>query len=151
MRQVKDVVTFDRLCQILKVDSLDTFSERLFEYDNDDVDDESHDEEITQYKNAVVGVAEDLFAKHGLSLVERKDKWSYKVVPVESWASSCREIVQTINGVGYFEFRGARELCESGPWTMRQAVLTHLGWIADWPDVYEGRKARSLVEGRMRR
>jgi hypothetical protein len=169
---LKSEVTIDRLCTILGVETLSDWSDGLdgcetyshvykevlasgaSESEAEEQAGQAESDELGEatekYRAAVLAVAERLFAEHRLTLVERADKWSYRVVPEKSWLDSLGAIVQTINGVGTFEFRNARELCESGPWTPRQAVLSHLGWIADWPDVYEGSKAKSLVERQLR-
>lgn len=125
------------------------------------------DECNTRYQDALRTVAENLFQEHLLSLTLVEGKWKddiadgvweeehFVVEPMKGktlgWYRSASKIIDTINGVGIFEFRTVRELVESGPYpTIEQAVLHHTHWISSYPEVYEGTKARSLVDARMR-
>lgn len=102
-----------------------------------------------KFKDAVEFIARDLFDKHDLVLDARDDD-TYHVVPRTSWRVSADHIRETINGVGYFYFAGLREFLNSIPCTPREAVASHMHWVKDWPNVYEGSKAWSLVERRWR-
>lgn len=93
-----------------------------------------------KWHGAVMRVAEDLFERHGLELVgahgDEDYPFEYRVTPSDSWPAAAEKIMQTINGVGMFQFDSLREFLRSGPWTAREAVLLHLGTIKDYPEVY---------------
>jgi hypothetical protein len=116
---------------------------------------EERDEAVTKYKDAVLFVAEKPFSEHDLTLVEMPEKktgavWRWRITPVHSWMASLEKIVTTINGVGYFEFRDAAELCRSGPWSPMMALLHHVGYVKDWCRVYGEPGPRSMIDRRMR-
>lgn len=50
------------------------------------------------------------------------------------WEDAADKIRETINGVGYFTFYSLREFLESGPYTARQAALSHLHCVLPPPD-----------------
>jgi hypothetical protein len=110
----------------------------------------------------VVAVAESVFGEHKLELVEVKKskgrgksrrEWveGWRVVPRTTWEDAAREIIQTINGVGYFHFGSLKEACASGPYTTRQFVLAHTHWIPSWFEVYGEGKAANHVDRACRR
>lgn len=172
-------VTVDDLAKQFKVDTLEDFDQQVSEAESSysyvykealgegmseeeaeqaamKAEQAERDEAVTKYMDAITAVADDLYGKHGLTLVPIRPRkgasrpYEYKVVPEKSWEDAAGHIMQTINGVGLFEYSDLRDFLRAGPWTAREAVLSHLGWIADWPAVYEGRKARFMVERRMR-
>lgn len=106
------------------------------------------DEEFKKVVNAIEGVADKLFAEHGLVLTPVK--YGYKITPEKSWNDAATLVMDTINGVGQFEFRNLREFLDSGPYTARQAVLSHLHWIKRRPDVYGDRSAETLYYAALR-
>jgi len=112
---------------------------------------EAQKEVFAQWHHAVLRAAEDLFEKHELELVPRgKDDlpYEFKIKPLKSWKDAADQIRETINGVGYFHFYTLKEFLDSGPYTPRQAVLGHLHYIKDYPEVYGTYSARSLYERR---
>jgi len=167
-RLESNIVTFDRLCRLLGVDSWDKVQDENIDYycqwwdrdateeENFKVEEEAISDHFKKYYDAVTGVAEDVFGSHGLLLVGKFRRkpvdrpWEFYVRPKVSWEDAADHVRVTINGVGVFGFDSLREFLDSGPYTARRAVLQHLGWIPDWYDVYEGSKARSHVERRMR-
>lgn len=86
------------------------------------------------YIGAIENIAGDLLKEHGLKLV--KSNSEYRIVALESWEDASDKIRMTINGVGYFHFNTVKEFMQSGPYTARESVLQHLGWIKDYWDVY---------------
>jgi hypothetical protein len=68
--------------------------------------------------------------------VEQKGSNKYTVSPRKDWKTSLKAIIETINGVGYFHFSSVRELLQSGPFTEREAVLSHLHYLKDYGEVY---------------
>jgi hypothetical protein len=111
---------------------------------------EAQDEVYRNWHSGVEAAAEDLFNAHGLALIGRgkAEPWyyEYKIAPERSWKDAAGKIMDTINGVGYFYFNSLREFLDSGPYTARQAVLEHLGYISDYPEVYGSSSARSIYE-----
>lgn len=164
------LLTFDRLCRLLGVRTTELWCDDwdrmvcghawdpdLTEEENWKAEEEERDEAYAKYEGTVVETAREVFTKHGLSLVEvrkgrgkRRYTAGYEVYPVISWRDAADKIRETINGVGHFRFETLRELLVSGPYTPREAVLSHLGWVPDWYAVYEGGTAASRVERRLR-
>lgn len=105
------------------------------------------DEVYVSWVNAVESVAEKLFGEHNLDLDEtRQDSHEFRVKPRKSWRDSANAIRETINGVGYFHFSSLKEFLDSGPYTARAAVLSHLHWVKRHPDVYGGSSPQRLYE-----
>jgi hypothetical protein len=116
---------------------------------------EARDDLYGKWYDAVTGVAESLFGEHGLDLDpigKHKDKRPYyfKIVPKTDWKDAANKIRTTMGGVGYFDFNTLREFLDSGPYTATQAVLSHLGTIADYPRVYGSGSARTMYDSAMR-
>lgn len=97
------------------------------------------DELYTKWRNSAENALEAVFDEHGLMLSFDHNKGTVTISPRSTWRTSARHIVDTINGVGQFEFLDEDELCSSVPCNMRQAVLSHVHWIRYWPAVYGGR------------
>ena len=62
--------------------------------------------------------------------------WTFRLSPKKSWEDSAKQIIEVINGVGYFHFSTLREFLDSGPYTAREAVEKHLHWMKSYGDVY---------------
>jgi hypothetical protein len=116
---------------------------------------EAQDEIYRQWYDAVEHASTRLFEEHGLELLgmkhTRKLHPNYrphqlKIIPSKSWSDAADKIRETINGVGTFHFNGLREFLDSGPYTPRQAVLSHLGSIKRYPAVYGGLGAHQMYE-----
>lgn len=110
--------------------------------------DEARDELYRNWHDAVENVAEDLFETHNLTLVPKSAAPSYefKVEPTKTWTEAAESIIDTINGVGMFEFKSVKEFLDSGPYTLREAVLSHLHWIKRYPEVYGEPSPRRMYE-----
>jgi hypothetical protein len=116
----------------------------------------AQEEVYRQWYDAVEHVAEKLFEEHGLELLAmkhtRKVQKNYrphvlKVIPSNSWSGAADKIRETINGVGDYHFDNLRAFLDSGPpYTARQAVLSHLGYIKRYPAVYGGLGANQMYE-----
>jgi hypothetical protein len=114
---------------------------------------EAQTEIYNKWHSGVIDAAEALFGEHGLTLVPIKPKhrgslpYTYKVVPTTSWNDALKQIIETINGVGYFHFSNPKEFLDSGPYaSARIGVLTHLHHIKDQPAVYGGTSAQSIFD-----
>lgn len=154
-KDLSPFVDHDRMADLIGVQRIgdwDMSCEWQFEYDpeNPDVHDSERDDAWKDYTNALESVFEDLLERHGLKLEPFKGEYLYRVVPKTKWDDAATEIVKTINGVGYFYFNTLRQFLDSGPYTARAGVLTHLHWVKHWPDVYEGTKASTMFDRRRR-
>lgn len=110
---------------------------------------EAMDDFVYVWRRAVLGAIEPVLEEHGLAFMEKRG--FYRVFPVKSWGHAAAEVMNTINGVGSFEFRNLREFLSSGPYTARQAVLTHLHWLKRRADVYGTMSAERRYEIAMER
>ncbi len=117
-------------------------------------EEETLNEVYRSWYSGVTGAADELFGQHGLHLEPvGKDKdyaREYKIEPHESWKDSAGHIMETVNGVGDFTFYSLKEFLDSGPYTPREAVLTHLSYIERYPEVYGATSARQQFEGSFR-
>lgn len=148
---VKDKrLPFLYLCRMLKV-SPPCPNDYLFAEKEDYENREQYEEDAKKFKKAVEQVAQDLFKKHHLDLTESEVGGVYEIAPTETWEKAAQEIIETIHGVGLFHFSSLEEFLNVGPHTtLEDAVLAHLEWIPDYPEVYDGVKARTLVERKLR-
>lgn len=167
----EDVRNIDQLAAMFGLPDFDSVEEMNLDYIADAgrgiEDDEEQMEAMTAardelYRNwhqAVLSTAEQLFEEHSLELDPiryRRDlpdvpAYEFRIVPEESWSDAARKIMQTINGVGMFHFGSLKEFLDSGPYTPRQAVLSHLGYIRDYPKVYGTMmSAQQIYEGSWR-
>ena len=112
----------------------------------------AQDEVYGQWYDAVESAAGELFKEHGLELDPtgkqgtKKRRYDFKIVPSNSWNDAANKIRETLNGIGTFHFDNLREFLDSGPYTARQAVLSHLGYIKRYPAVYGGLGAHQMYE-----
>jgi hypothetical protein len=155
-------IDVDRIVKLFGLPEWDDVDERNSDYyyqaasgaeDTDAAADAVRDELYGNWYDAVTGVAERLFGEHGLELDpvgKGKRPFEFKVVPKQNWNDAANKIRETINGVGYFHFNNLAEFLESGPYTAQQAVLSHLGSIADHPRVYGSGSARSMYDAAIR-
>jgi hypothetical protein len=166
MAKSTDRIDIDQLAKLFHLPAFDDVQERNWEYIANAGDDairaSDYDEEnseaeklredaeqaageelYSKWYDAVEHVADELFGEHGLDLkpVDKRIKlraYTLRIVPHVSWNDAADRIRETINGVGEFYFEDLQEFLMSGPWTARQAVLAHLGYIRSYPAVYGG-------------
>lgn len=108
-------------------------------------------EVYAQWANAVESAADDMYEQYGLDLEPKGRKsgetvYEFKIVPRKDWRTSADLIRETVNGVGQFYFGSLKEFLDSGPYTAREAVLSHLGYIGRHTDVYGSPSARRVYE-----
>lgn len=172
--KLKDVLTIDDLAKMFELPSYESIEEYNLDYISEtwsaaykeakeqgaseqeaeraaeEAQEEATIDLYRAWHRAVLSAVEPLFRDHGLALTPRggRERLSYefKVTPLTSWKDAADRIRETINGVGYFYFKDLDEFLDSGPYTARQAVLAHLGWIASAPEVYGEPSARSRYE-----
>ncbi len=115
----------------------------------------AQEEIYRQWYDAVESVAGKLLGEHDLELLAmkqtRKVHANYrphvlKIIPSKSWSDAADKIRETINGVGDNHYNNLREFLDSGPYTARQAVLAHLGYVKRHPAVYGGLGANQMYE-----
>ena len=110
------------------------------------------DELYHKWYDGVHNAAEYLLGQHGLVLVPTGNEgtpdrpYNFKITPEKSWKDSANYIRETINGVGDFHFYTLKEFLDYGPYTAREAVLSHLSYISDYPKVYGDHSAKTLYE-----
>lgn len=156
-RKIKDSYSVEELATLLGLPDAEDVIERNqhnIHSASDGIDDEeerfqaeqdAQDEVFNLWASGVDHAANVLFGNHGLELTNPKDnRYMYKIVPSKSWDDAANKIKETINGVGMFHFSSLREFLDSGPYTAREAVLTHLGYIKRYPEVYGDASARTL-------
>ena len=143
-KELNPYFDFDRIAEVIGVPDLETMSNKYWDHCDTD---EERDENWLSYSNALVQVFSRLCSNHGLIVEDVRDKaWLKRVKPVASWKKAAKEILETINGVGYFHFRDVNEFCRSGPYTERAAVLTHIHYIKRYPDVYGDTSVSRMME-----
>lgn len=112
----------------------------------------AQDEVYGQWYDAVESVGSQLFGEHGLDLQPTGKqgtatrRYEFKIVPQKSWNDAADKLRETINGVGYFHFNTLKEFLDSGPYTARSAVLSHLNHIKSYPAVYGSGSAHDMYE-----
>jgi len=155
-----DKINIDQLAELLNLPSWEKIDELNHQHywevargaeDELAAESDARDEVYGQWYDAVEHAASTLFGEHDLELQPVGSKTpsrphQLKVVPSTSWTSSANKIRETINGVGAFHFNNLQEFLASGPYTARQAVLSHLSWIRRRPDVYGSPSARGLYD-----
>ena len=155
-----DKINIDQLAKLLDLPSWEDVDELNQQHywelargseDEEAAESAARDEVFGQWYDAVERAATKLLEEHDLELqpVDFKNTsrpYQLKIVPSTSWDSSANKLRETINGVGTFHFNNVKEFLSSGPYTARQAVLSHLSWINRHPDVYGGQSARRLYD-----
>lgn len=165
MHKTSNVLDLDGLAKLLKVETIDHYddyfiencdnycqcSEELQEKGECECGFEDERSRLySTYVNAVENIAEHLLTEHGLLLVKDEKKHTYQIKPQKSWREACDKIRETINGVGYFFFGSVGEFLRSGPYTPKECVLSHIGWIKSWYEVYGDTNAQSRLDRAMR-
>jgi hypothetical protein len=175
VEKLKNKTTVDELAEMFKLTSWDELDDANFDYywqsaheamayrdfENDAereeemyrVQDSTRDELFANWYNAVMSVADTMFGKLELDLVPVKVKgkvsefpFEFVIKPRKNWKHSCEEIVNLINGVGYFYFRDVNALLSSGPYTPMQAVLNHLGYVNYYHQIYGSESPSNLYD-----
>jgi hypothetical protein len=111
-----------------------------------DAEMEASNELYLQWVGSVEFAAQQLLGHHGLELRELKSG-GYKLEPEHSWRDAAAHFATTIGGVGYAWYNSTQEFLDSGPYTPRQAVISHLGYVRSYPEVYGTSSAVDLYHG----
>lgn len=116
---------------------------------------EAQEEVYRKWYDAVERTAEQLLGEHGLGLLAmkhtRKVHQNYrphvlKIIPTKSWADAADKLRVTISGYGDGQFNSLQEFLDYSGETPRQAVLSNLGYIRHYPEVYGSQSARQLYD-----
>lgn len=120
--------------EALKEDATESEAEEAREKAEQDI----HDRLGAVWRNSFEDALGRIFEEYAdLNIEVLKSKpWLYRVSPRTSWKKSAEKLIDVINGVGYFYFSSVKEFADSGPWTVREAVLGHIHWLKDAPRVY---------------
>lgn len=122
-------------------------SEEELEKIRQEADSEAQDEVYHQYHGAVTKAAEEIFSAHHLELVPvRKGErypFEYRIEPSsgKTWKDAARQLAETINGVG-LTYEDPSEYNKAP----RQYVLSRLGWLRSYPEVYGTPSAARIYE-----
>lgn len=110
---------------------------------------EVRDDAWRQLMGGIDSAWERMLADHDLRGVPEKSG-KIRILPVTTWRDAAKKIRDTVNGMGPFYFSSLREMRESGPYTYRELVLSHLGWMHHQPEVYGDTRYHRIVELAMR-
>jgi len=107
-----------------------------------------YEDAFSSYRSNVESVFDRLLGNVGMTLdITEKSKgrgkekykiYQYKIEPVKSWDDAASQIRQLVNGVGHFHFYTMKDFLDSGPYTPRQAVESHLSYLKRYHEVYGG-------------
>lgn len=168
MSKIKAKINIDQLATLLdlptweRIDELnvDFYGEGLdFSEDNEEeslqAESERQNEVFKSWHDAIMAVAEKLFENHGLELDPVKFKrkvpdgtrpYEFIIKPMVSWDDAALRTIATINGYGMFHFNSLKDFKDSGPYTARQGVLSHMQWMRYYPAIYGERSLRQQYD-----
>lgn len=159
-----DKITIDQLAKMFDLpdwDKIDEMNQQHYWAMSRGADDEeaqqaaeeaAQTEVYNQWYDAVESAASKLFEAHGLELKPTGKqgtptrRYDFKIVPSKSWNDAADKIRETLNGVGTFHSNNLNEFLRSGPYTAREAVLSHLSQIKNYPAVYGSNSAHQMYE-----
>jgi hypothetical protein len=159
--KMSDKITIDQLAKMFDLpdwDKIDEINQQHYwemsrgAEDQEEAEEAAQTEVYNQWYDAVEAASSKLFEEHGLELQPTGTqgtptrRYDFKIVPSTSWNDAANKIRGTINGVGTFHTNNLNEFLRSGPYTAREAVLSHLGYIKRYPDVYGSTGARQLYD-----
>jgi uncharacterized protein YpuA (DUF1002 family) len=99
----------------------------------------------TKHNNAIQRVAEHYFSLIKLNLDFRSD--GYVLIYEETtWEDSAKKILELINGYGQFYFSSLEDFLESGPFTVKEAVLEHLSYLKFYGKIYGDASPEQMFE-----
>jgi hypothetical protein len=102
-----------------------------------------------KWRGAVEAAVASVLEAHDLELIapaKRMATEPYRIEPQRSWREAADRVRETISGVGYFSFDSLREFLDSGPYTAREAVLTHLRSMGDYGEVYGTARPQAVFD-----
>ena len=126
-------------------------SEKEIEKIREEAQIEAQDEVYSNYHGAVMRAAEEIFGEHHLDLVPvRKGErypFEYRIEPSsgKTWKDAARQLATTINGVG-LTYEDPSEYTKAP----KQYVLSRLGWVRSFPEVYGTPSAARIYESSWR-
>jgi hypothetical protein len=98
------------------------------------------------FESAVMHVFEKTLSAHHCELRNAKNE-TFLVLPKKSWTQVARELINTINGEGYFRYDSLEDFIGMKPSPDAfDAVQNHTHYFATWFEVYLGSKSWGHVE-----
>lgn len=154
-KELSAVVDYDRIAELLGVKTLREMDEKYWvdcapdDPNSEDPISSERDEYWLQYEQAMLSAFEKMLDAHDLKAEPHKGR-TYELIikPKASWKFAAEMVRETINGVGIFYYNSLDEFIDSGPYTHRAAVVTHLHWLKRRPEVYGEESYRHMVERR---
>lgn len=108
------------------------------------------DERYQKRRNAFESAASSAFEDHKLTLTFDESTGQATIDPTETWRAAARLVLDTMNGVGQFTFDSLKDFLNSGPYTPREAAISHLGWIKWRGHVYGTATPDTLYDRNLR-
>lgn len=128
----------------------DDSAEQAAETAREKAEGEASDELYRSYKNACDTALERYLEHFAMAFVDNGDG-TIEITPTETWEKVAHEVVETINGVGYFYFSSVDEFVSTNSCQdAREAVESHLHWLKDYGAVYGDRSPVRIYEGAFR-
>ncbi len=134
--------TTEQVCNIFRIPTYLRLLEEV-EFFSDAGTEEERDSEAECFYDLLARAYENGFEKCCNTFSERfnmrfvslgDDRWNLES---NDWSLALNDVVDTINGVGYFHFNDGNELIDSGPYEdAKEAVIKHVHWTSDYSDVY---------------
>ncbi len=92
---------------------------------------------VRKYESDLVSIFENEAANLKLEISALKTKPGvYAITPKDSWAKSAQAVRSIVHGIAGWWFPSFREFLDSGPYTPRQAVDAHLGYLGEQWKLY---------------
>lgn len=155
-KDLSPVIDYDRMARLLDVPTLNEMDDKYWwqcEVDDPESDEPTSSERDDcwrRYQGALESIFADLCESHDLVLERKPDELAWVIRPKVRWKYSAKSVMETVNGVGLFYFNSLQEFLDSGPYTERAAVLTHLHWLKRYYDVYGCGSVRTKMDQAMR-
>jgi hypothetical protein len=128
-------IDVERMAKILGVKTPEAYDETVSE--NPAFLDAEREEAYRNYVNAVVHCFEQEAENLKLDVTPLKTKPGvYALTPKEGWVASAVKTRSIVHGIGGWWFTSFKEFLSSGPYTPRQAVEAHLGYLGDQWKLY---------------
>lgn len=122
-------------------------TEKQIEKTRNKAEEDAHEEIYRNYHASVMSAADELFGLHHLELVpiRKNDRYpfEYRIEPAsgKTWSDAAKQLATTINGVGLTY----EDPSEYGK-TPKKYVLSRIGWVSQYPEVYGTASAKRIYE-----
>lgn len=140
------IITLERLCRILGVEDPDDWLDKYYDF----ADDDERDDAYIRYSRAIEAVGERALEEHGMMLEPQNSGREFELKPAHDWRSAAQRVMETVNGKGPFYFPNVEEFAEINCGSLRDAAISHLGYVKHYPAVYGGPSIQAQIERHMR-